>query len=824
MELTKNCTGCMACYNTCPSNAIKIVFNEEGFYIPKIDNNKCIDCGLCNSVCPQIRTTFRKEEPSVCYAVMADNEIRKNSASGGLFALIAQEYLRNGGYVCGAAFSKDFRCVNHIIINDEKDLIRLQNSKYVQSNIGNTFSEIRILLENGKEVLFSGTPCQVAGLNSYLKKNYDNLLTMDLVCHGIPSPLVWEKYISEIAGNKQIKKLSFRNKDKEWGSPYELLVLFKNNSKFKEQCSSNIFYRSFFEHLILNEPCYNCKYTNLSRQGDITIGDFWGINNFDTDLDDGLGTSLVIINSVKGEKIVKKNYDNLKKIKEIPINYAINFNPRLKTPSERNLKNNIFLANLDKKTIIKNMKENLVPKYEGIICNYWNIPNFGATLSAYAIQQYFFKHGKYYYLLKTKASPAFVDEFAKKFLKTTHIVKSKLHLLELNKSTNNFVIGTDQVLREDFVIKDLTKSLLGYTNFNKKRVVFSGSFGNDKLFILNNIEKLLYSKYIKRFDAISTREISGKDICKNEFGLNAEYIIDPVFLVNKEIWDNMAANTGDKYKGKIVTYLFYVNSETNKMLKYLEKKYNKKIVALENGKISPEEFLSGIKNADYVVTNSFHGMCFSLIFNKKVLCIKSITSGRFNSLIKLFNITNLFVNNYNEIYSKNDLFSEYDKNNIEKVINQERLKAEKWFDKAINKKKQISIRKILVEIDYKVFLSIEYVLKFIINRYINLKFLFFCYMTKKKVVFWGASLYLADLLKKNPKISQNILGIIDNNPTRHYKKFFGCTIYPPEKIIDLKPKIVISTVKNNHKEVYNEIKNYLQATCPNVKLLRDIFE
>ena len=489
MKLTQNCTGCMACYNKCPNGAITISYNDAGFYTPHIDPNKCIDCGLCTSVCPQEKEISKRKEATTCYAVMADDDIREQSASGGVFAAIAKEYFTNNGYVCGAAFSKDFKHVNHIIINYEKDLIHLQNSKYVQSNIGNTFSEIRILLENGKEVLFSGTPCQVAGLNSYLGKDYDNLLTMDLVCHGIPSPLVWEKYVSEIAGNKQIKKLSFRNKDKEWGSPYELSVLFKNNSKFRELCSSNIYYRSFFEHLILNEPCYNCKYANLSRQGDITIGDFWGINNYDTDLDDGLGTSLVIINSVKGEQIVKKSYNNLKNIKKIPICCAINSNPRLKTPSERNLKNNIFLANLDKKTIIKNMKENLVPKYEGIICNYWNIPNFGATLSAYAIQQYFFKHGKYYYLLKTKASPAFVDEFAKKYLKTTHIVKSKLHLLELNKSTNNFVIGTDQVLREDFVIKDLTKSLLGYTNFNKKRVVFSGSFGNDKLFILNNIEK-----------------------------------------------------------------------------------------------------------------------------------------------------------------------------------------------------------------------------------------------------------------------------------------------------------------------------------------------
>lgn len=285
----------------------------------------------------------------------------------------------------------------------------------------------------------------------------------------------------------------------------------------------------------------------------------------------------------------------------------------------------------------------------------------------------------------------------------------------------------------------------------------------------------------------------------------------------------MTANTGDKYKGKIVTYLFYVNSETNKILKYLGKKYNKKIVALENGKISPEEFLSGIKNADFVVTNSFHGMCFSLIFNKKVLCIKSITSGRFNSLIKLFNITNLFVNDYNEIYSKKDLFAEYDMNNIENVIKQERLKAEEWFDKAINNDKQITLKNILAELDYKMFLLFEKALRFVINKYINFKFLLLCFMTKKKVILWGASLYLADLLKKNPKISENILGIIDNNSAWHYKRFHGCMIYPPEKLAELKPELVISTVKNNHEKVYREIKNYLTECYPDIKLLQDLF-
>ena len=315
MELTKNCTGCMACYNKCPNNAISIVYNEAGFYTPQIDETKCTNCELCAAVCLQIKEPLPKEEPKVCYAVMTGDEIRKNSASGGVFALIAQQYLKKGGYVCGAAFSEDFRHVNHIIINDEKDLIRLQNSKYVQSNIGNVFSEIKILLENGKEVLFSGTPCQVAGLNNYLGKYYNNLLTIDLVCNSIPSPLVWEKYINEIAQGKKIIKASFRNKKYTWHAS-QILEFTIKKGLFSETVRDDLYYRCFLEHLIINKACSTCKYTNLQRPSDLTIGDFWGIEKFDTSMDDKKGTSLLIINTPKGQNTFDSFLKNFGKYKE----------------------------------------------------------------------------------------------------------------------------------------------------------------------------------------------------------------------------------------------------------------------------------------------------------------------------------------------------------------------------------------------------------------------------------------------------------------------------------------------------------------------------
>lgn len=821
MELTNNCTGCMACYNKCPNNAISIKYNETGFYTPHIDTTKCTNCGLCASVCPQTREVKKHEPPSSCYAVMCDDTLRKNSASGGLFAMIAQEYLKKGGYVCGAAFSEDYRHVNHTIINDEKDLIRLQNSKYVQSNIGNTFSEIKELLEDNKQVLFSGTPCQVAGLNSYLEKNYDNLLTMDIVCHSVPSPFVWEKFVDEIANGRNVSRVSFRNKKYTWHASQALEFELKNGF-FTTKIKDELFFRGFMERLIINDTCCNCKYTNLQRPADITIGDFWGIDKIDTDMDDKKGTSLLIINTSKGLDTFEMYKKLFLKYKKFGIKSALIGNPRLCRPSEPHINRRNFVKNLYKLPVIRNIQESLCPKYEGIIRNFWAYNNFGATLSAYAIQQFFQERGKNYYILQTSYPVDYTKPFADKYLKTTHLVSSKIHYKELNRCTDNFVVGTDQVLRPSFMEGHISEDLYGYTNFKKKRISFSGSFGLKTLEDMGWLSNLKYSKLIKRFDSVSTREITGVSICKDKFNITAEYIIDPVFLIDKNKWLDMAPDTKNKYHGKVVCYIFDIfGAKSNEIKIFLEKKYNKEVVMLENAKIPVEEFLSAIKDADAILTNSFHGTCFALIFNKKLLAITNNNTGdsRFDTLIKLFGIENMSVKLIDDIYEKDELFCEYDYNKFVSVLENERKRADVWFEQYINSSKRITLKNLLAELDYKLFLYIE---KFL-NFWINIKFYYLCNKNNARVVLWGASIYLDNLLTKNPQLAKNILGIIDKNPAWHYKRFHGCMVYPPEKLGELGPKLVISTIKNNHEKVYPEIKKYLKENYPSIKLLQDIF-
>ena len=829
MQITKQCTGCMACFNNCPNGAINVSYDEAGFYTPKIDENKCIKCRLCVSVCPQENMNVCKnKETDNCYAITCCDEIRQNSASGGAFAMLASHFLENGGYVCGATFANNYRKVEHILINKKEDLIKLQNSKYIQSYIGNILTETKNLLEEGNQILFSGTPCQIAGLKAYLGKEYTNLYTIEILCHGIPSPLVWEKYVNEVAQNRKVLNASFRSKKYGWRGGFHLEFKYRFGS-FSQHSSENVFLRGFLDDIIINESCYSCKYTTLNRIGDITLGDFWAINKYKLELDDNKGLSMVLINNEKGNLLINTIKNNFDIFEEVDLSKVLPYTSRLNQPAELNPHHENFIKNINKMSVIKNLKQNLCPKYEGVITNFWGVPNFGATLSAYAIQQYFKQHGKNYHLLHKYKLTDYTKEFAKKYLKITHYISNDIQYKELNRCVNNFVLGTDQVFRAEFnFMPSFKRGLYGFTSFFKKRTAFSGSFGTSHLDEMNFIDKLKYTKLLRRFDAISVREISGIELCKKELNLKAQFIIDPVFLIDKNMWINMAPDTDNKYKNKIVCYFLNTKKhiEKDKIKDYIKKKTGKEVVEIINEEIPIEEFISAIRDADGIVTNSFHCTCFSIIFNKKVLGIqRKAFDARFANLVELFNLpSNMIIDDFSSLFEQEELFKEYDDKCVQSVIEKERKNASKWFEKNINTNKKINIRTILAEIDYLLFLPIEKVLREILNTYVQLKVKYLCCNKNQRIVFWGASLYLKDFLKKNPKIAKNILGIIDINPKVHNGNLCGCKIYSPDKISELKPNLVISAVINNHKNIYKDIQEYLQKNYPDIKLLSDIFE
>lgn len=349
-----NCSGCNACGDICPNGSISFKTDIEGFWYPEVNTLSCIDCHLCEKVCPILNVDILKkdnyEEPR-CYAAMHKNyEVRFDSTSGGLFSALAEKMYKDQGYVGGAVYDDNFR-VHHFISNDKKDLKKLRSSKYEQSNCIGFYNNVKELLLKGGQVLVCGCPCQMAALRSFLKfKNYENLIIVDFVCLGINTPKVdqkFEDYLERTHGSKIVYQKA-KNKELGWKRLTHKFV-FENGEHFYYTKESNPLSRGYLGTGVYCRPsCYKCKFKGFPRIADITLADFWGIDRIDKSMDDDVGTSLVLINSIKGEKY----FDSIKnRIKALELSYkvAIPGNKALiKSLDVPNINRDAFFQDLDK--------------------------------------------------------------------------------------------------------------------------------------------------------------------------------------------------------------------------------------------------------------------------------------------------------------------------------------------------------------------------------------------------------------------------------------------------------------------------------------------
>lgn len=323
-----DCSGCGACRDVCPVGAIDLVADDEGFLYPRLNIDECIKCGKCDRICP---ITNRRKEVGDSHTIIAyaaqtkDEYIRQNSSSGGIFTEIASYIINNGGIVFGAAFDETFKVV-HIGVDNIADLDRLRGSKYVQSEIGNTYVEAKHTLESGRMVLFTGTPCQIAGLYSYLGKNYDGLYTQDIICHGVPSPMVWKKYIEfrEKKSASKLRRTFFRHKKYGW-KMYSVQFEFTNCTEYIQILGEDLYVRSFLLNLSLRPSCYACAFKTKHRPSDFTLADFWGVEKIYPEMDDDKGTSLVILHSERACAVLEYLKGKLK-YQEVNIDEAVKYN------------------------------------------------------------------------------------------------------------------------------------------------------------------------------------------------------------------------------------------------------------------------------------------------------------------------------------------------------------------------------------------------------------------------------------------------------------------------------------------------------------------
>jgi len=716
------CYGCGACFNKCPVNAIKMEYDKDGFIFPKIDETKCTKCGLCQKVCPTIQAKeLTKEKKNECYAVWADEETRLVSSSGGMFSILANYILEQGGYVCGAAYTDDFMSVEHIIVDNKNDLAKLRGSKYVESNTKKVYSEIEELLKEDKYVLFSGCPCQVAGLYTFLGKEYEKLYTMDLICHGANSNKAYKSYMNELTQGKKIKKVDFRDKS-VFGWATTLTVKLEDGSIIRKKYEICDWYKGFLSGIINRKACSTCEFAQKNRVGDITIGDFWKIGKFNKKYNDEKGTSLVLINTDKGRKAFNSLKNKMELCEKVPFNIAYENNAQLNYPQKKHPKREMFFKSLNHHSYTESLNRVIKDKFDIGIVGWWCNNNYGSIITYFGLRQTLIELGYTVIMidkLTDKEKPKFeeIEDEPRRFAKKQGYRISKRYnkdnIVLLNNHCDTFIVGSDQMWGY------WARNVVGgnyYLDFawnNKKKIAVATSFGEK-----NRSEKTWIDKnkpYVQKFDAISVREDYAVEMVKDFYNVDAKFILDPLFLCNRKAYYDIAKKVDIKKEDYILCYILDPDEEKNKRIKYIAKQKNMKVKVIldldKRGlkakreimkefdiiKATADEWLAYIMNSSLVVTDSFHGTCMSIIFKKSFISFVNYKrgSGRFESLLNTLELTDRMVNNNKELEDNIDILTkEIDYANTYKIIEKMKEEGLNWLKYNLSKEKNSAISEI----------------------------------------------------------------------------------------------------------------------------------
>lgn len=712
------CTGCGACLNKCPKNAIQMKPDKEGFLFPEI-TNACIECGACLKVCPVLQPDYSNNKEPLCRAVMASDEIREKSSSGGVFSLLAQWILEQDGIVCGAANSDDNYSVSHVIVTREDGLAPLRGSKYVQSDIGDVYSRIRVYLLAGKKVLFTGTPCQVAGLNSYLGKRYDSLYTLDLVCHGVPSPGLYRQFIQELESEygSKAKRISFREK-KLVGWDVSTTVEFEDGQVYAKKRNECPYMKSFLKLLTLRECCGQCPFAALPRQGDLTIADFWDVHRYKPELDDRKGTSMVLCNNEKGEIMLEVLKNKAMRFENAPLDHAIKYNAQIKYSSilHPHRKRFFDLLYTYHYNVKKAVDYGMNRRFDVGLVGWWYGANYGSALTSFALNRVLKSMGKTVLMLewpivsgdvpKSKPNTA-TRRFANHFYEQSMMYPISEYS-RFNYHCDSFVVGSDQ-LWNWYSNRDVGTYhfFLDFVDANRRKIAYSTSFGHEYVYYPQEM-RLKVGYYLSRFDAISVREKNAVEVCRRDFNVDAIQTMDPVFLCDQNSYDEAIAlskvSINEPY---VLAYILNPTQEKIKAIRLVAEKMGlpyhiildgqenfekNKRIANDDRILEPVEiadWLKYIKNASYVVTDSFHGFCYSVVFKRNMSVFPNQLRGldRFNSLAEMTDLTDRLVYSYHEFEEKKPWENEIDFNTVTKLMQPEIERSYLWLQNSLNQRK-----------------------------------------------------------------------------------------------------------------------------------------
>ena len=688
------CTGCTACVHTCPASAICMQEDVEGFLSPVVDEGLCTHCGLCRKACPVCSPSYGGADNPTCLAALAPDELRRKSTSGAVFPVLAQEILNRGGAVCGASFREDWT-VAHILVEDPEGLEKLKQSKYVQSDMADCFPSIKNILENGRPVLFTGTGCQVAGLKGFLRKDYPNLFTVDIICHGVPSPGAWRRYLEENFEVASIGSICFRSDEQRWGEESALVI--KNSlgqTMHRETYTKGTWYRGFGRNVILRKSCGQCLFNKLPRQGDLTMGDYWGIDAVSPELNDGRGTSVVLVNTEKGQAFLEKVRRSFRTLKKLPLKSALRGNPNITTPSAEHENRASFFSMARKTTVTEALGFAAGDVSDCKIVNFWFTVNYGAALTCYALQETLFQLGKTAKIInymplhkRSTYEGTFSEQFAKKYLYLTKRIDSHTALSCLNSVTDTFLTGSDQVFRCQYY-NDCGGSLyqLDFVNSDRRKIACSASFGTLE-FEASPEDALRFRYHLSQFDAISVRETPGVAIFER-MGLSAHQIIEPVFYLPQERWHELAdEHAQDHGEGVLYFSLGYRNAAKQPpVVSFASERLGVPVnMQVFDRQRRVEDWLDSIRKASFVVTDSFHGMCFAILFHRPFAVLASYGEmrSRMDEILGLLGLQERIIRP-DENAGLDVLLKPIDWKDVDAVIEREKERALAWLQEKLD--------------------------------------------------------------------------------------------------------------------------------------------
>lgn len=687
------CTGCTACASICPTGAIKMSVDSEGFHAPVFNQELCTNCKLCTKVCPIISSKYNDAANEAIAVMIKDEEERLLCSSGGVANALSKYVINNDGYVCGC-ISQNFDTYHEIISKENLHLFdKLKGSKYVQSDLRDVFIRIKKLLRNGNLVLFIGTGCQVSGLKNFLVKPYSNLITVDFICHGVPSPKVLKDYINHL---RQIHyaatDYSTRDKIDGWQGHHEFNLFDEDgNTLYRENGKYDVYISSFLANLINRHSCSNCKFTQVKRVSDITVGDFWKIKNFNKRFDDKKGTSLVLCNSDAGRKILEATRDLYSLFEPVPLDFAKSVQPHLSRPAKENVNRSIVFNLMNQKQDYFKYLDKKIFKIGILTFHFLN--DFGSVLIAFALQETIKSMGYSpeiinYIGKEIQYSESFAS-FRDKFLILSHQTANYDELCEIQKKYKKIIVGSNQVWR----YLDQNVYMLKFVSSKKNLISYAASFGKESYKSMDtNVAKTL----LNRFNAISVREPSGLKICKEQFSVSALRVIDPTLLLDSTDYQKIIDYyTPQCIDTKYVGYFFSKNNkDKGKNIKDIFNKYYSEKLSFKNIKRNFDNngvntlggWLNDIKNASFIVTDSLHVVMFSIIYKRNFICFISSTSEAdpLYSLLKIFGLTDRIINSFNTL-SLSILNNNINYDDVYTSLKKERKRALSYIETSLNK-------------------------------------------------------------------------------------------------------------------------------------------